>query len=104
MFDTLWPMNSCSNELELPFGDASATDLAIQRFEHLLSLTGLEPEIAPRLARAFPSLAAIYRAPESELSNVIGPVSAARIRWFLDAPLNTALAVVPPATATRRAA
>ncbi len=40
-----------------------------------------------RLAPTFPSLASVYAASEAELARVIGPVAAARMRWFLDAPL-----------------
>src|ERR1700694_663217 len=39
------------------------------------------------------SLRAIYAATEAELAGVVGAVAAARIRWFLDAPLDTRLAV-----------
>jgi hypothetical protein len=34
----------------------------------------------------------MYAASEEELGRVVGPIAAARIRWFLDAPLATSLA------------
>lgn len=97
-------MRTTSAELELPFGDPNATDLAIRRLDHLLCIAGVEPTAAQRLARAFPSLSAIYAASERDLSSSVGPIAAARIRWFLDAPLNTSLVVSPLATTALRAA
>jgi ERCC4-type nuclease len=78
-------------ELQLPLDDGAAGALARQRVDHLGGVNGVDPATLARLARAFPSLAAIYTAPEAELARVVGPVSAARIRWFLDAPLDTRL-------------
>jgi ERCC4-type nuclease len=78
-------------ELQLPLDDGAAGALARMRVDHLAGVNGVDAAIAARLARAFPSLAAIYGASEAELARVIGAVAAARIRWFLDAPLDTRL-------------
>ncbi len=40
-----------------------------------------------RLTRTYPSLSAVYAAPEAGLARLIGDVAAAKLRWFLDAPL-----------------
>lgn len=79
-------------ELQLPLDDGAAGGLARQRIDHLRALGGVDGPALVRLARAFPSLGAIYTASEAELAGVVGPVTAARIRWFLDAPLDTRLA------------
>jgi hypothetical protein len=73
-------MRSRPYELQLPFDDGAVT--------------------------GFPSLRDIYAASEAELASVVGAVAAARIRWFLDAPLDTRLAVEPdtPASVTLRTA
>lgn len=79
-------------ELLLPLGDdAVAGDLTLRRWQHLLTVAGIDSRAAQRLARAFPSLAAVYAAPEASLVSVVGPVVASRIRWFLDAPLDSGL-------------
>ena len=80
-------------ELLLPLSDdaTAARDLNGGRWSHLQSIPGVEPAAAQRLARAFPSLAAIYAADEERLVRVVGPVVASRIRWFLDAPLDSGL-------------
>jgi len=78
-------------ELQLPLDDGAAGALARQRVDHLDGLNGVDPPTAARIARAFPSLAAIYSASEIELARVVGAVAAARIRWFLDAPIDTRL-------------
>jgi hypothetical protein len=90
-------MRSRPYELQLPFDDGAATGLARLRIDHLRALGGVEPAELVRLARGFPSLRAIYAATEAELASVVGAVAAARIRWFLDAPLDTRLAVEPDA-------
>jgi ubiquinone biosynthesis protein UbiJ len=79
-------------ELELPFEDGAAGELASRRLGHLREIVGDDSDALIRLAAAFSNLAAIYAAPEEELARVVGPVAAARIRWFLDAPLATSLA------------
>jgi ERCC4-type nuclease len=88
-------------ELQLPLGDTGGGGLAVRRLEHLRQLEGVDDEVVQRLARSFPSLRAIYSAGDEELAQVVGPVTAARIRWFLDAPLDTALAVTPTVTPLR---
>jgi len=92
-------------ELQLPLDDGAAGALARQRIDHLRGVTGMDARTFARLARAFPSLGAAYAAPESELAGVVGAVTAARIRWFLDAPLDTRLVIEPaaPHPATRAA-
>lgn len=80
-----------SLDLLLPLDDGAAGVLARQRIDHLRGLGGISPGDLVRLGRAFPSLSAIYGASETKLAAVIGPVAAARIRWFLDAPLDTRL-------------
>jgi ERCC4-type nuclease len=82
-------------ELQLPLDDGSLSRLARKRLHHLAEVEGVDEAALVRLARAFRSLRAVYAAPEAELARVVGDVSAARIRWFLDAPLDTAL-VKPP--------
>ena len=79
-------------EPQLPLDDGTAGALARQRVEHLSAVNGVDAAILERLVRAFPSLTAIYSASEEELSRAVGPVAAARIRWFLDAPLESRLA------------
>ena len=92
-------------ELQLPLDDGAAGALARQRIDHLRGVSGVDGPAFARLARAFPSLGAIYAASEAELAGVVGPVSAARIRWFLDAPLDTRLVTEPaPQRPTVRAA
>ena len=78
-------------ELELPISDTPATPLARRRIDHVRALEVSETELV-RLVRAFPTLRALYTAPADELVRVVGPQTAARIRWFLDAPLDTRLA------------
>lgn len=90
-------------ELELPLGDPEAGPVAEERIAHLVAAAGGNQDVARRLAQSFPTLAAIYTAPQRELDRVIGPVAAARLRWFLDAPLRTAL-VSLPRSVPRRAA
>jgi ERCC4-type nuclease len=85
-------MSTTPVELDLPLGDPEADHLASLRQRHLLSLPGVDHTMAARLARAFPSLAAVYAAPEERLRALVGPVAAARIRWFLDAPLHSGAA------------
>jgi len=82
-------MRSLAVELDLPLGPAEDDPAGPQRHAHLLGLPGLDEAAAIRLTRAFPSLAAVYAASEEHLAAVIGPVGAARVRWFLDAPLST---------------
>ena len=92
-------------ELQLPLDDGTAGALARQRVEHLRGVTGMDDRAFARLARAFPSLGAAYAASEAELASVVGEVTAARIRWFLDAPLDTRLVAepAPPHPAARAA-
>ena len=78
-------------ELQLPLGEAGGK-LAHRRLEHLSLVEGVDAEAVQRLTRSFRSLRAVYAAADEELARVVGPVAAARIRWFLDAPLDTALA------------
>src|SRR6202021_4230879 len=79
-------------ELQLPLDADEAGSLPRRRVSHLAAVDGLEPAAFVKLIRSFPSLRAIYSASEPELARLVGPVAAARIRWFLDAPLDTALA------------
>jgi hypothetical protein len=79
-------------ELQLPLDSGEASSLARRRVGHLAVVDGIEPSAYVKLIRSFPSLRAIYGAPETDLARIVGPVAAARIRWFLDAPLDTALA------------
>jgi ERCC4-type nuclease len=81
-------------ELLLPLGDEPVPgDLTARRWQHLMTVAGIDARSAQRLARTFPSLAAVYGAREAELAGVVGPVVASRIRWFLDAPLDSGVAV-----------
>lgn len=90
-------------ELELPLGDSEAGELARRRLQHLAEAAGMDSQAVARLSRAFPSLALVYAAPESRLREVVGPVAAARIRWFLDAPLHTGLVAPAPPSLSRAA-
>jgi len=85
-------MQTRTIELQLPLDTEEAGTLARRRVSHLASLDGLEPGALVKLMRSFPSLRAIYTASEADLARIVGPVAAARIRWFLDAPLDSALA------------
>jgi ERCC4-type nuclease len=89
-------MSTATVELDLPLGDPEVDELASLRQRHLLSLPGVDHLTVARLTRAFPSLASVYSAPEERLSAIVGPVAAARIRWFLDAPLHSGAAPVGP--------
>ncbi len=74
-------------ELELPLGDGPTGELAGRRLDHLVEVVGDDPDTVARLAAAFRTLGGIYAASEAELAEVVGPIAAARLRWFLDAPL-----------------
>jgi ERCC4-type nuclease len=76
-------------ELELPLGDGPASAMAQRRIDHLAAVAGVPPAAMVQLARAYRSLAGIYSASEADLAKHVGRVAAARIRWFLDAPLDT---------------
>lgn len=91
-------MSTSPVELDLPLGDPEVDELASLRQRHLLSLPGVDHLTVARLSRAFPSLAAVYAAPEDRLRSLVGPVAAARIRWFLDAPLHSGAAPAGPRT------
>ena len=88
-------MPAVVRELELPLGEREVSDLARRRLRHLAQVIGVDPHGLLRLTRAFPTLAAIYAAPEAELARHIGRTNAAQFRWFLDAPLEMR-AVQPP--------
>jgi ERCC4-type nuclease len=93
-------MGPTATELLLPLGDSTAvSELTTRRWHHLMTVAGIDAASAQRLARAFPSLAAVYAADEEQLVKVVGPVVASRIRWFLDAPLDTGLSLVAVARA-----
>lgn len=94
-------MRNQAFELLLPLGDGASGELARNRLDHLRAVTGIDDELVLRLTRAFPSLRSIYAARGEDLARVVGSVAAARIRWFLDAPLDTALAVPPRAEGVR---
>lgn len=77
-------------EMDLPFDAApDAPDDAVRRRRrgHLMELPGIDDATAARLLGAFPTLGSVYAASEERLREVVGAVAAARIRWFLDAPL-----------------
>lgn len=81
-------------ELLLPLGDTAAPgDLTTRRWQHLMTVAGIDAASAQRLARGFSSLAAVYAATEDQLVAVVGPVVASRMRWFLDAPLDTGVSL-----------
>ncbi len=87
-------------EMDLPFDGLDGTPTAAddevrtRRRGHLMEMPGIDATVAARLLAAFPTLGAIYAATEERLSEVVGSVAAARIRWFLDAPLG--LPAAPP--------
>ena len=74
-------------EMELPLGDRAPGEMAWRRLEHLRRIVGDDQPTLVRLVAAFRSLGTIYTASEAELARVVGPIVAARMRWFLDAPL-----------------
>lgn len=79
-------------ELDLPLDlDPSTVPAAdavrARRRDHLMELPGMDEAIATRLLAAFPTLGAVYAASQERLEELVGSVAAARIRWFLDAPL-----------------
>jgi hypothetical protein len=78
-------------ELELPLGDRPVAELARRRVDHLRQMVAGDPAAVLRLVAAFRSLAAVYAASEADLARVVGPVVAARIRWFLDAPFGSSV-------------
>jgi len=82
-------------ELDLPMGDPESDELGGRRQRHLADLPGVDPAAARRLTARFGSLADVYAASEERLVAAVGAVAAARIRWFLDAPLGA------PATGRR---
>ena len=79
-------------ELELPLGEGPSGELARRRLDHLRQLVGGDGDAVIRLTAAFSNLSAIYAASEQDLARAVGPVVAARMRWFLEAPLATGLA------------
>ena len=93
-------MRTSPNELLLPLMDVPSGELTARRWDHLTAVAGVDARSAERLARAFPTLGAIYRASEDDLLRAVGPVVASRLRWFLDAPIQSGVAV----SVTRRAA
>lgn len=81
-------------ELLLPLAEAPARgELTPRRWQHLMDVAGVDAAVAERLVRSFGTLAAVYSAAEDALGRAVGPVAAARIRWFLDAPLDSGVAV-----------
>jgi ERCC4-type nuclease len=90
-------------EMSLPFDAAPEPgdddEVRRRRRTHLLGLPGIDEETAARLLGIFPTLGAVYAASEERLREVVGTVAAARIRWFLDAPLG--LPTAPPARGRR---
>ena len=79
-------------EMDLPLdldpGPVPAADaVRARRRDHLMELPGMDEATAARLLAAFPTLGAVYAASEERLEELVGSVAAARIRWFLDAPL-----------------
>jgi ERCC4-type nuclease len=80
-------MSSLPIELDLPLGDSETDELESRRQGHIADLPGVDPTAARRLTTRFGSLADVYAASEERLAAAVGPVAAARIRWFLDAPL-----------------
>lgn len=96
-------------ELDLPLGGAAATPASAAdgvagpgHAAHLIAVPGVDEQTAARLLRAFPSLAAVYAAERARLAEVVGPVAAARIRWFLDAPVSAAALPGRPRSRTPR--
>ena len=80
-------------ELDLPLTEPEDGQLEPRRLHHLEALPGVDGLAAARLSHCFPTLAALYGAPEEKLASVVGPVAAARIRWFLDGPLRPATTI-----------
>jgi ERCC4-type nuclease len=77
-------------EMDLPFDSGPAPvddEVRARRRDHLTELPGIDKATAARLVGAFPTLGSVYAASEERLREVVGSVAAARIRWFLDAPL-----------------
>ncbi len=74
-------------EMELPLGDRPEGELARRRIDQLRRMLGDDHDALVRLLASFPNLRAIYAASDADLTRVLGPIAAARVRWFLDAPL-----------------
>ncbi len=77
-------------EMDLPFDVAPPPgddEVRSRRRGHLMELPGIDEATAARLLGVFPTLGSVYAASEERLREVVGDVAAARIRWFLDAPL-----------------
>jgi ERCC4-type nuclease len=85
-------------EMDLPFDAAPPSgdedEVRTRRRGHLMEMPGIDEATAARLLGAFPTLGSVYAASEERLREVVGTVAAARIRWFLDAPLG--LPTAPP--------
>lgn len=78
-----------ATELLLPLVEpARGDDLPLRRLCHLAEAAGIDESGAVRLARRFGSLRSVYAAAEPDLARIVGTVTAARLRWFLDAPLD----------------
>lgn len=85
-------MKSRALELELPLDQPSAgatSDLGRQRLEQLRIALGSAhvPEV---LLHHFGNLREVYAAPPEHVQRLVGPVHAARLAWFLDAPFRPA--------------
>ncbi len=79
-------------ELELPLDDAfaeAAGELGRQRLEQLRVAMG-SSEVPEVLLHHFGTLREVYAAPTDQVARLVGPVDAARLAWFLDAPFRPA--------------
>ena len=93
LFAMIAVMSTTPMELLLPLGDASVPDeLTTRRWQHLMTIAGIDPPLRSAPGAGL-SLAAVYAAGEEQLVRVVGPVVASRMRWFLDAPLDTGLSL-----------
>jgi hypothetical protein len=88
-------MSTAVTELELPLGDRALGEMAWRRLEHLRRIVGDDRATLLRLVAAYRTLGSIYAAPEAELARIVGPIAAARLRWFLDAPLAASVSPEP---------
>ncbi|GAC1338633.1 MAG: hypothetical protein NVSMB29_04710 [Candidatus Dormibacteria bacterium] len=85
-------MQARVSELELPLDDAfaeAASDLGRQRLEQLKVALG-SSDVPEVLLHHFGTLRELYAAPTERVARLVGPVNAARLAWFLDAPFRPA--------------
>ena len=84
-------MQPVALELELPLDEpaSAGSELGSLRLEQLRVALG-SASVPEMLLRHFGSLRELYAAPPERVERLVGPVLAARLAWFLDAPFRPA--------------